>query len=78
MPYWVRTVYAGKCKEVKKYYSRRHKPKEKRIKREEPTRETQENVNIRKQTEQLRWKLLPGRRHVRNVFLQERGATRHI
>ena len=57
MPYWVRTVYAGKCKEVKKYYSRRHKPKEKRIKREEPTRETQENVNIRKQTEQLRWKL---------------------
>ena len=62
MPYWVRTVYAGKCKEVKKYYSRRHKPKEKRIKREEPTRETQENVNI----------------HVRNVFLQERGATRHI
>lgn len=57
MPYWIRTVYAGKCKEVKKYYSRRHKPKEKRIKREEPTRETQENVNIRKQTEQLRWKL---------------------
>lgn len=52
-----KTVYAGKCKEVKKYYSRRHKPKEKRIKREEPTRETQENVNIRKQTEQLRWKL---------------------
>lgn len=57
MPYWIRTVYAGKCKEVKKYYSRRHKPKEKRIKREEPARETQENVNIRKQTEQLRWKL---------------------
>jgi hypothetical protein len=57
MPYWKRTVYAGKCKEVKKYYSRKHKPKEKRIKREEPTREAQENVNIRKQTEQLRWKL---------------------
>nr|DAO92007.1 MAG TPA: protein of unknown function DUF1424 [Caudoviricetes sp.] len=57
MSYWIRTVIAGKCKEVKKYYSRIHKPKEKRIKREEPTREAQEKINIRKQTEQLRWTL---------------------
>lgn len=57
MSYWIRTVIAGKCKEVKKYYSRIHKPKEKRIKREKPTREAQEKINIRKQTEQLRWTL---------------------
>lgn len=57
MSFWKRTVIAGKCKEVKKYYSRMHKPKEKRIKREKPTREAQEKINIRKQTEQLRWKL---------------------
>lgn len=57
MPYWKRTVYAGKTVEEKKYYSRRHKPKERRIKREKETRKEQENVNIRKQVEQLRWKL---------------------
>ena len=57
MSFWKRTVIAGKCKEVKKYYSRMHKPKEKRIKREKPTREAQEKINIRKQTEQLRWAL---------------------
>lgn len=57
MSFWKRTVIAGKCKEVKKYYSRMHKPKEKRIKRAKPTREAQEKINIRKQTEQLRWAL---------------------
>lgn len=51
MSFWKRTVIAGKCKEVKKYYSRMHKPKEKRIKRAKPTREAQEKINIRKQTE---------------------------
>ena len=57
MPYWIRRVYAGKTVEIKKYYSRKHKPKEKRAKTGEPSRLEQENVNIRRQTEQLRWKL---------------------
>jgi len=43
--------------EIKKYYSRKHKPKEKRAKTGEPSRPEQENKNIRRQTEQLRWKL---------------------
>lgn len=34
MPYWIRRVYAGKTVEIKKYYSRKHKPKEKRAKLE--------------------------------------------
>lgn len=57
MPYWIRRVYAGKTVEIKKYYSRKHKPKEKRAKTGEPSRPEQEEVNIRRQTEQLRWKL---------------------
>ena len=41
MPYWIRRVYAGKTVEIKKYYSRKHKPKEKRAKTGEPSRPEQ-------------------------------------
>lgn len=57
MPFYQRTVIAGKTIETKKYYSRMHKPKERRIKRKEQTKEAQENVNIRHQVERLRWLL---------------------
>ena len=57
MPFYQRTVIAGKTIETKKYYSRMHKPKERRIKRKERTKEAQENVNIRHQVERLRWLL---------------------
>ena len=57
MPFYQRTVIAGKTIETKKYYSRMHKPKERRIKRKEQTKESQENVNIRHQVERLRWLL---------------------
>lgn len=57
MPFYQRTVIAGKTIETKKYYSRIHKPKERRIKRKEQTKEPQENVNIRHQVERLRWLL---------------------
>lgn len=57
MPYWERVVYAGKTKEIKKYYSRRHHPKERRVAKAKETEPAQEKVNIRNQTEKLRWLL---------------------
>ena len=57
MSFYKRVVIAGKTEETKKYYSRKHQPKTKRVKRGKPSRAEQININIRKQVEQLRWTL---------------------
>lgn len=75
MPYCKRTVIAGKTKEVKKYYTRVHKPGEKRIIKQMQTALSQEKVNIRKQVEGLRWILntnfAEGDMHVKFSFKKE-------